>query len=215
LTIESTNLITTFPTQEKELYMLENKERILIVDDDTSILKFMKAILEKNHYYVETAETAEEALSKCKNDQYDIALLDIKLPDMEGTELLRRLRDTQMVKIMVTGFPSQRNSIESLNLGAHAYLIKPIKPNDLLTIVQENLERQKNALNQNQDLAIGLLGQFINYMKDKKGWIKINDIAYNLHTSKYSIEKITNFCESLGLIRLKYWKNKGLIELTK
>jgi CheY-like chemotaxis protein len=150
--------------------MIDTRGHILIVDDDRSILKFMKAILEKNQYFVETAETAEEALSKCKNDQYDITLLDIKLPDMEGTELLRRLRDYKMVKIMVTGFPSQRNA------------------NNLLTIVQENLERQKSALNQNQDLAIGLLGQFINFMKGKKGWIKIKDVAFNLHTSRYSVD---------------------------
>jgi DNA-binding response OmpR family regulator len=134
---------------------------------------------------------------------------------MEGTELLRRLRYHQMVKIMVTGFPSQRNAIESLNLGADAYIIKPIKPDELLAIVQENLERQKSILNQNQDLAIGLLGQFIDYMKDKKGWIKIKDVAYNLHTSIYSIERMINFCENMRLIKLKYWKNKGLIELTK
>jgi DNA-binding response OmpR family regulator len=195
--------------------MLENKESILIVDDDTSILKFMKAILERNQYYVETAETGEEALLKCGNNQFDIALLDIKLPDMEGTELLRRLRDRRMIKIMVTGFPSQRNAIEALNLGADSYIIKPIKPNELLTIVQENLERQKSILNQNQDLAIGLLGQFIDYMKDKKGWIKIKDVAYNLHTSRYSLEKMTKFCENMGLLKLKYWKSKGLIELTK
>jgi DNA-binding response OmpR family regulator len=195
--------------------MMENKKHILIVDDDKSILKFMKAILEKNQYFVETAETAEEALHKCKNGNYNIALLDIKLPDMEGTELLRRLREHKMVKIMVTGFPSQRNAIESLNLGADAYLIKPIKPNDLLTIVQENLENQKCTLNQNQDLAIGLLGQFINFMKAKKGWIKIKDVAYNLHTSRYSVERMTSFCESMGLIKLKYWKSKGLIELTE
>lgn len=186
---------------------------ILIVDDDKSILKFMKTILEKNHYYVETAETAEEALHKCKKRQYDIALLDIKLPDMEGTEILQRLRDNRMVKIMVTGFPSQRNAIDALNLGADSYIIKPIKPNNLLTIIQENLERQKNTLNQNQDLAIGLLGQFIDYMKDKKGWIKIKDVAYKLRTSRYSVERMSNFCEHMGLIKIKFWKNKGLIEL--
>lgn len=193
--------------------MIDTRGHILIVDDDRSILKFMKAILEKNQYFVETAETAEEALSKCKNDQYDITLLDIKLPDMEGTELLRRLRDYKMVKIMVTGFPSQRNAIEALNLGADAYIIKPIKPNNLLTIVQENLERQKSALNQNQDLAIGLLGQFINFMKGKKGWIKIKDVAFNLHTSRYSVERMSNFCENMGLMKLKYWRNKALIEI--
>jgi DNA-binding response OmpR family regulator len=72
--------------------------RILVVDDDKSILRFIRTILEKKHYMVNTAETAREALAICEKTVFDLALLDIKLPDMNGIELLGRLKNKPMVK---------------------------------------------------------------------------------------------------------------------
>ena len=69
------------------------KKKILIVDDDKDLLKTLTGILETEGYEVNTAETGKDAIDKCKDQFYNLALLDIKLPDIEGTELLKLIMD--------------------------------------------------------------------------------------------------------------------------
>ncbi len=117
---------------------------ILVVDDDQVILKSFASVLEKHGYDVETAATAHETIEKCKNGSYDLALLDIKLPDMEGTQLLKELHaisDT-MITIMVTGYPSPDSALQSLLLEANAYVVKPVDPDELLKVVAEALSKR-------------------------------------------------------------------------
>lgn len=127
--------------------MTEKKLRILIVEDDKNIRETMKNILEQRGYETDAAETGAEAEQKLKNKLFNLALLDIKLPDMEGTQLLAKLHETtpKMVKIMVTGYPSIENAMEALNQGANAYVIKPVKPAKLLALIKEKLEEQQQA----------------------------------------------------------------------
>jgi Response regulator containing CheY-like receiver, AAA-type ATPase, and DNA-binding domains len=123
------------------------KSTVLIVDDDQSILESSQAIVESAGYAVQTAETARDAIRKAKSDWFDIALLDIKLPDMEGTELLGRLQEIKprMIKIMVTGSASLDNAIQCVNLGANAYIVKPFNPADLLQVMEEKLKERRAA----------------------------------------------------------------------
>jgi DNA-binding NtrC family response regulator len=95
----------------------ENKHRILIVEDDENIRKTLENILQQKGYETDTAKTGKEAEQKAKEKIYNLALLDIKLPDMEGTELLAKLQESspKMMKIMVTGYPSLENAMEALN----------------------------------------------------------------------------------------------------
>jgi DNA-binding response OmpR family regulator len=125
----------------------ESKPRILIVEDDENIRKTMKNILQQRGYETDTAETGQEAEQKAKAKFYNLALLDIKLPDMEGTQLLAKLHENtpKMVKIMVTGYPSLENAMEALNQGADAYVTKPVKPAKLLALIKEKLEEQSQA----------------------------------------------------------------------
>jgi DNA-binding response OmpR family regulator len=125
----------------------ENKPRILIVEDDENIRKTMKNILQQQGYVTDTAKTGQEAENKTKDKAYNLALLDIKLPDMEGTQLLAKLHEStpKMVKIMVTGYPSLENAMEALNQGADAYVTKPVKPAKLLELIKEKLEEQNQA----------------------------------------------------------------------
>ncbi len=127
--------------------MTEKKLRILIVEDDKNIRETMKNILEQRGYETDAAETGAEAEQKLKNKFFNLALLDIKLPDMEGTQLLAKLHETtpKMVKIMVTGYPSLENAMEALNQGADAYVTKPVKPEKLLALIKEKLEQQSQA----------------------------------------------------------------------
>ncbi len=124
--------------------MTKHKPRILIVEDDENIRETIKNILEQSGYDTDVAKTGQEAERKTKTKFYNLALLDIKLPDMEGTKLLAKVHDTtpKMVKIMVTGYPSLENAMEALNQGADAYVTKPVKPAKLLALIEEKLEKQ-------------------------------------------------------------------------
>ena len=124
-----------------------SKDRLLIVDDDEAILRNLEKILQLEGYEIDIARTGFEAIEKTKTNFYNLALLDIKLPDMEGTELLKRMHETfpKMVKIMVTGYPDLENAIASLNSGADAYLIKPVSVQRLLDVVKQKLAEQKSV----------------------------------------------------------------------
>lgn len=120
---------------------------ILIVDDDESICKTLSAILQAEEYQTTTATTAKEAIEKAKTRFFNLALLDIKLPDMEGTQLLSQLQEItpETIKIMITGYPSLKNAVEALNFGADSYIIKPIDPAELIKTIKNKLETQKQT----------------------------------------------------------------------
>ena len=125
---------------------MEKNSRILIVDDDENIRKTMKAILEDEGYVVDLATTGNEAVEMTQETAYNIALLDIRLPDMEGVELLKLMKDNvpRTRKIMVTGYPSMQNAISALNKNADAYLVKPVDIEKLLNMVKEQLRLQES-----------------------------------------------------------------------
>ena len=132
---------------------MDKKKSILVVDDDSAILKYTMRILQSEGYDVDVAETGYEAMEKSNGHVYNLALLDIKLPDMEGTELLTKMHKTTptMMKIMVTGFPSLENAVEALNMGADAYLLKPVELEELLKVVKEKLKEQEEAEKMTED----------------------------------------------------------------
>jgi len=123
------------------------KKHILVVDDDRSVLRSLAEILQLEGYEVETAKSGQEALEKSNTRSYDVTLLDIRLPDMEGTELLTKLNDnsSSMIKIMVTGYPNMQNASDSLRLGADAYLIKPVSPEKLRRTIDERLKARAQS----------------------------------------------------------------------
>jgi DNA-binding NtrC family response regulator len=124
------------------------KKRILVIDDDEVVLKNFKAILELEGYIVDTAVTGKEAIDKSNASFYNLALVDIRLPDMEGTQLLTAMRDTvpKIVKIIVTGYPSLENAAEAVNKGADGYVVKPIMDTDeFLNKIKEHLKKQEEA----------------------------------------------------------------------
>ena len=120
---------------------------ILMVDDDECICKTLSVILQAEGYQTTTATTAKEAIEKTKSQFFNLALLDIKLPDMEGTQLLSQLQEItpETIKIMITGYPSLKNVVEALNFGADSYIMKPIDPAELIKTIKNKLEVQKQA----------------------------------------------------------------------
>lgn len=124
---------------------MDKHARILVVDDDENIRNTLKTILEDEGYEVDLASTGNEAIKRTEETAYNIALLDIRLPDMEGVELLKLMKDgsPRTRKIMVTGYPSMQNAMTALNNSADAYLIKPVDIEKLLTMVKEQIIAQK------------------------------------------------------------------------
>ena len=120
------------------------KNRILVIDDDKSILRTFTRILQKNGYDTDVAETGKEAIEKTKRQHYDLALIDIRLPDMDGTDVLIKMHNTMQdaVKIMITGFPSLETGVKALDEGADAYLVKPVKPDELIELIEEKLKKK-------------------------------------------------------------------------
>ena len=136
-----------------------DKKFILLVDDDKGILKSFSAILELKGYRVSTAENGQEAIEKYQANYYNLALIDIKLPDLEGTELIKQfnLINPGTKKIMVTGYATLENAIKSLNWGADGYLQKPVPPTKLLSFVADKLMEQEVENDLNEDIVIDLL----------------------------------------------------------
>ena len=119
--------------------------RILVVDDDENIRKSFSAILRNEGYKVDLAMNGNEAIRKTESTAYNVALIDIRLPDMEGIELLTRMRDTvpKVRKIIITGYPSMKNAIDAVNRKADAYVLKPVDVEKLFDVIREQLKLQE------------------------------------------------------------------------
>ena len=128
------------------------EESILVVDDDPDFLDIIRRILERKGYLVATASSAGMAIERVKERFYNITILDISLPDADGTELLSRLIEIHpdIIAIMLTGHSSVQNAITSLNRGAFAYLEKPVGPDNLLSVITRGLEKQRLVVENHQ-----------------------------------------------------------------
>jgi two-component system response regulator PilR (NtrC family) len=128
---------------------MSGQARILLVDDDCDIIETLKIVLEDNGYAVDTASTGKDAIAKSNANFYNLAIVDWRLPDMEGTALLKLFKETtpKMMKIMLTGFPSIRNAIDAVNAQADAFLEKPIGPEKLFAKISDLLSQQEKVTN--------------------------------------------------------------------
>ena len=132
---------------------MDSDAKILIVDDDENIRKVLNAILEDQGYNIDSAGTAREAIKKAEKNYYNLALIDIRLPDMEGIELLTRIKDTtpRMRKIIITGYPTLQNAVDAVNKGADAYIMKPFDVEGVLGTISEQLRKQEQEKKYTQD----------------------------------------------------------------
>ena len=119
--------------------------RILLVEDDKGIIRFVKKGLLENSFFVDVALNGEEGLQAAIHMKYDLIVLDILLPKMDGREVLKRIRsmDIQTPVIFLTAKDSEKDIVKGLNLGADDYLTKPFSFNELLARMQAILRRGK------------------------------------------------------------------------
>ena len=127
---------------------MAQKKSILLVDDDQLILTSTRLILELEGYSVDLAENGREAVEKSNTRFYNLAIVDWRLPDIEGTTLLLQLKETnpRMSTIMLTGYPSKENNALAIRNGAKAFIIKPVDFDFLLNKINETLKKQEESL---------------------------------------------------------------------
>jgi DNA-binding NtrC family response regulator len=123
-------------------------ENILIIDDDEKMQEMISEILSKKGYSVKCVGNGKEAVVESFERLYHLALIDIHLPDMEGTDLLSKLRKTEpeMVKIILTGNATLDNSIDAANKGINGYILKPFDPKKLLKLIDDKLKEQREKM---------------------------------------------------------------------
>jgi len=116
---------------------------ILIVDDEFSVRDSLYNWFKADGYRVDTAENADEALEKLQKSRWNIALLDIKMPGMDGIELQRRIKeiDKDIVTIIITAYASVDTAIQALKDGAFDYICKPVDPDELSHLIKRAIER--------------------------------------------------------------------------
>ena len=121
------------------------KPEILVIDDEEGIRKLLATILTDKDYNVDTAANGEEAIRKANEKVYNIALIDIMLPDISGVELLTQIKEAKprTRKIIMTGNPSFQNAVEALNRGADAYVMKPLDVEKMLNTIAEQYAKQE------------------------------------------------------------------------
>jgi len=123
-------------------------ERILIVEDDTTIRVTLGEVLGKLGYETVEVESGRAALERARLQQFDLVLLDLRLPDMHGIEVLGALReaDSDALVVVMTAFPEVRTAIASIRAGAYDYLNKPFDLDDLKELVRRALETRRLRL---------------------------------------------------------------------
>ncbi|MGD2089136.1 MAG: response regulator [Candidatus Aminicenantes bacterium] len=131
---------------------MDENESILVVDDDEGTRKSLSFIFKRKGYEIDTAGTGKDALKKAKQRFFNVVLLDIKLPDMKGVELLAPLKEihADMVVIMVTAHASLETAISALNQGASFYITKPLNMDEVLSIIREVMEKQRLLIENRQ-----------------------------------------------------------------
>lgn len=121
---------------------------ILVVDDEFSVRDSLFKWFREDGYNVDTAENATEALKKIQESKWDLILLDIKMPGMDGMELQKRIKeiDPGIIIIMITAFASVDTAVQALKVGAYDYVTKPIDPDYLSHIVNNALREKKLSI---------------------------------------------------------------------
>ena len=124
--------------------MAENKRSILVIDDNLSILRTMTRLLSREGYDVYTAQTGKEASEKLSTKKFDAALIDVGLGETLGTDLLPQMSKVApgMLKIIFTGTPMSQGTVDEVNRGADLLLLKPVKPETLIGILDEKLKQK-------------------------------------------------------------------------
>ena len=167
--------------------MIFDKANILVVDDDQDLSEFIVELLVKEGYKVSSASNVNDCLYRLKNDIFDIVLLDLKLPEIDGVKGIAEIKEVSPHSkvIILTGYPSVESAVSTMKDGAVDYLQKPFKNEELLNIIQNNIELEL------KDNILIELGKKIKAVRKEKG-IKINQLSARSGLTDSTISMIEN-----------------------
>lgn len=186
-------------------------ERILIVDDDDELRENIKEILQDNGFNTDDVSSGQEALSLLKFNKYNVVLLDLMMPGMNGMETLSKIRaNNKLTKIiMLTAFATVANAVEAIKKGANDYITKPFKIDELINTIRcciEEAKFEEDVKNVNIDDTLSSLSNSIRreiiYLLGQNESMRLMKI-----TRKLKIEDHTKV-----LFHLRTLKESGLIE---
>ena len=155
-----------------------NKEKILVIDDEAGIRSSLKGILEDEGYSVKAVVTGEEALKLLQKDNFDLILLDIWLPEMNGIEILKKIKkmDENPQVVMISGHGTVETAVEAIKLGAHDFLEKPLSLEKVIltvknSFIQKKLEEENIQLRESIRLKHHLIGKShpVQKLRDQEG----------------------------------------------
>ncbi len=165
---------------------MEKKERILIVDDDRILSEHLKAGLAEENYYTATVSDGLSAIELVKQDIFNLAIIDLVLPDIQGIDLMRSLNKLSPHTnfIILTGNATVSSAIEALKVGAYDYLVKPFDIDHLKLVIRRGLEKQRLTL-KNIEL--------IDRLEKEKIKLEIIMEAYNRISGIFQLDELADF----------------------
>ncbi len=166
-------------------------KKILIIEDDAAILRGLVDNLKKEHYHVETESDGTRGLEKAGKSQWDLLILDVMLPGMNGMDVCRELRSKGSVVpiLMLTGKGEETDKVLGLELGADDYVTKPFSIRELLARVKALLRRQTSLLSPVEETDIGELHIDFKRQEAQKGKKKVEMSAKEFELLKYFVER--------------------------
>lgn len=167
-----------------------NKYKILVVEDETNIRSFVKTMLEANDYQVITADNCENGYMMYVSHNPDLIMLDLGLPDKDGLELIKKVRDSNTVPVLVLSARTDENDkVSALDLGANDYITKPFSTAELLA-------RVRAALRSHRTYNLSALDKFVLYdmvIDYDRRIVTINDEEIKLTQTEYNILALLSF----------------------
>ncbi len=120
-------------------------KRVLVVDDEEDILQLFTELLQRWGYEAVTARNGVEALDKFRSQQIDLIVSDLKMPEMDGLELLQHIRsiDSRVPILVLTGYPTVETAVKAIQEGAYDYLMKPVNPEELRFRIEKALAQSE------------------------------------------------------------------------
>ena len=158
---------------------MKKSKKVLVVDDEATILKIIAAELEEMGCTVDLSSDGKDALAKISKKEYDLAVLDVKLPKMSGITLLKKIKETcpDTFVIMMTAYASINNAVEAMKIGAYDYLTKPFENSELTDKIEEVFKIKDRGGFSNKNFSVpngNLIGSSkeIEFIKNKVRKIK-------------------------------------------
>lgn len=201
--------------EENAVVSAADKQKILVVDDEHDILELLSYNLTKEGFDVSTAADGEEGLKKVRGGTFDLVVLDLMMPGIQGIELCRILRNDPKTKhipiIMLTAKTDEVDRILGLEMGADDYITKPFSPREVVARIKAVLRRSSKKSSDEEHIAVGdLVINLETYSVTRKG-VNLNLSPTEFKLLRFLVEKRGKIYNREQLLNA-VWKDEGYVE---